>query len=146
VPVTSLERHDDGWYLTQPERFPLVPVDRVVDGDTLDIRHGSATVRIRLFGVDAAEQGDSCYAEASRRLAALAGREVRLASDLRTQDDFGRELRYVFTPAGRSLDATLINEGLGTAWRDDGLLRDLLVGIEDAARTAQRGCIWTAGP
>jgi endonuclease YncB( thermonuclease family) len=145
--VSGLEHRDDGWYLMEPERFPLVAVARVIDGDTLDIRIDRAnTLRVRLFGVDTAEQGEYCYSQATMRLAALAGREVRLAADARTEDDFGRALRYVFTAAGRSLDAALIDEGLGRAWRDDGVLRDMLASIEDAASATHRGCIWMAAP
>ena len=120
----------------------MVLVDRVIDGDTLDARDGGTTFRVRLFGVDTAEEGQRCYTEAKARLASLATREVRLLPDARRQDEFGRELRYVFTAAGRSLDAVLVDEGLATAWREDGDLRRLLVDLEDAARAGQRGCLW----
>jgi endonuclease YncB( thermonuclease family) len=89
------------------------------------------------------EEGQRCYEEARARLASLAARELRLVSDARQRDEFGRELRYVFTPVGRSLDAALVDEGLATAWREDGGLRALLIGIEDAARAASRGCLWS---
>jgi endonuclease YncB( thermonuclease family) len=141
-PVTTLERRSDGWYLTDPEHFPTVVVDRIIDGDTLDVRSGVTTSRVRLFGIDSAEEGERCYERAKARLAALASGEVRLASDARQRDGFGRELRYVFTPAGRSLDAALVDEGLATAWREDGALRGLLIGIEEAARAETRGCLW----
>jgi endonuclease YncB( thermonuclease family) len=119
----------------------------VIDGDTLDVSlDNAATARIRLFGVDTAEQGEACYVEATDRLAALAGRAVRLASDGRERDDFGRELRYLLTPHGRLIDAVLIEEGLGIAWRDDGLMRPLLVSIEESSRAAQRGCLWSSMP
>ena len=72
----------------------------------------------------------------------LAGRTVVLVPDARLQDPGGRELRYVFTSEGRSLDATLVAEGLATAWRSDGVLRDRLVAIEEEARRARRGCLW----
>jgi micrococcal nuclease len=125
----------------------VVVVARGIDGDSLDIRIGDATtLRVRLFGIDTAEQGEPCYAEATERLAMLTGREIRLASDARQQDDFGRHLRYVFTPAGRSLDAALVEEGFAAAWRDDGALRDLLVSIERDASAARRGCVWAASP
>ena len=33
---------------------------RVVDGDTLDLTAGTTTTRVRLFGIDAPEGGQSC--------------------------------------------------------------------------------------
>jgi endonuclease YncB( thermonuclease family) len=141
--VTALDQRSDGWYLSAHERYPLVMVERVIDGDTLDVSVGGTTLRVRLFGADAPEEGERCYTEAGTRLTTLAADQVRLAPDVRQQDGFGRELRYVFTPSGRSLDAALIHEGLAKAWREDGGLRDLLGAVEDGAHAARRGCVWT---
>ena len=60
---------------------PTVPVKKVVDGDTLDVRIGGRTERVRVIGVDTPEVGE-CYAtEATRRLTALiAKRQVRLVA------------------------------------------------------------------
>lgn len=138
----ALERREDGWYIPSPEAWPLVAVDRIVDGDTLDVRVSGVTLRVRVFGINTTERGEACYTEATKRLAALAGREVRLVPDQRQQDSFHRELRYVTTPAGRSLDAAMVDEGLARAWRDDGALRSTLVAIEDEAKAEKRGCLW----
>lgn len=142
TPPTTLERRADGWYLARPEAWPLVEVDRIIDGDTLDVRAAQTVLRVRVFGIDTPERGERCYDEATRQLGALAGREVRLVPDARQQDSGGRELRYVFTPDGRSLDASLLDAGLAKAWREDGRLRDLLLGIEASAQAARRGCLW----
>lgn len=141
----ELERRADGWYLPTPEAWPLVAVERVVDGDTLDVRASGLTLRVRVYGINTTERGEACYTEGTRRLEALAGREVRLVPDRRQQDAFHRELRYVFTPAGRSIDAVMVEDGLARAWREDGTLRTTLVGLEDAAKAAKRGCLWAGG-
>jgi endonuclease YncB( thermonuclease family) len=99
-------------------------------------------LRVRFYGIDTPERGQPCFSEATARTTALVGREVVLVPDARLQDRNGRELRYVFGTDGRSIDATLIAEGLALAWRDDGVLRDRLVAIEDGARAAKRGCLW----
>lgn len=135
-PVAALRAAD-------PSVYTLVDVRHVLDGDTLDVNAAATRLRVRLFGVDAPETGEPCAGEATERLRALAGDAVRLRADTRQQDRFGRELRYVYTPDGGSIDATLVAEGLALAWRVDGTLRDELVALEDEAREAGRGCLWT---
>lgn len=140
----TLEQRADGWYLARPEAWPLVDVERVIDGDTLDVRAAGTGLRVRVFGIDTPERGDRCYSEATEQLGKLTGRSVRLVADVRQQDSGGRELRYVFTPEGKSVDAALLDGGLAQAWREDGKLRDVLVGIEIRAKAAHRGCLWTS--
>lgn len=141
---STLERRADGWYAPAGVGT-LVRVERVVDGDTLIVDSAQASLRVRIFGVAAPEVGQRCGSEATARLRALVGTEgaeVRLVPDRRQQDAFGRELRYLFTPDGRSIDAALVREGFAAAWKDDGAHRDLLVSIEAEARALKRGCLW----
>ena len=49
------------------------PVAHIVDGDTFDVRAGSANVRVRLCGVDSPEQGHKDYSKAKDALTALIG-------------------------------------------------------------------------
>ncbi|RLT27035.1 MAG: hypothetical protein DWI48_04645 [Chloroflexi bacterium] len=136
------QRANGSWYVRNPEGWPLVTVTHIVDGDTLDVQASGVTLRVRVFGIDTPERGEPCYTDATKRLEALAGHEVRLIPDKRLQDRNGRELRYVLAPDGLSLDAALVNEGYAKAWRDDGALRDRLVQIEMNASAAKRGCLW----
>ncbi len=125
-----------GWeYAAGPDALTPVNVARVIDGDTLEVRAGGELLRVRLFGVDAPERGEACAAVAAERLRRLAGGHVRLLHDERLTDEGGRELRYVFTPEGISIDAQLVVEGLASAWRRDGALRDALVALEEDAAT-----------
>ena len=117
----------------------------VIDGDTIDVRVGGRRERIRYFGVDTPERGDRCFDEATERNEALVGEEVLLLPDLRERDQFDRLLRYVFTPAVESVDARLVAEGLGEAWRQDGAYRDELLALEDNAQAGGVGCLWAAG-
>ncbi|MEM6457975.1 MAG: thermonuclease family protein [Planctomycetota bacterium] len=107
----------------------------VIDGDTLDlaVRDGRrSTTRVRLWGVDTPELGrDGRPAErgaeaARRRAEALAlDQPVKLTLQRhRVRDRFGRLLAFVELPDGRSLNATLIAEGLSpadTRWSHDRL-------------------------
>ncbi len=143
----ALTERDGGWFasgrIESRGDGTRVTVDHVIDGDTIDVRAAQTPLRVRFYGVDTPERGEACYAEATARTTALVAESVILVPDARLQDPGGRELRYVFTPEGRSLDATLVAEGLAKAWRSDGTLRDKLVALEDDARRSRRGCLWT---
>lgn len=125
-----------------PTEAVVVAVTRVIDGDTLEVRSAETTLRVRLYGADTPERGQACFSEATERLTALAGDRVLLVPDVRIQDRFGRELRYVFSEDGRSIDHTLVAEGLAKAWREDGSRRSTIIAAEEAARAANVGCLW----
>ena len=114
----------------------------VVDGDTLDVRIGREIATVRYYGVDTPEAGERCFREAADRNAMLARKTVYLLPDARDQDNFGRLLRYVFLSNGQSVDATLVAEGFGHAWTQDGRYRDQIVALEGEAQAAHRGCLW----
>jgi len=127
-----------------PAEAVAVSVVDVVDGDTLHVETaGGELLTVRLFGVDTPERGEACYAEATNRLRDLADDTILLLPDVRLQDPGGRELRYVFTADGISVDAALVHEGLAIAWRRDGAFRDQLVTLEDEAIADDVGCLWT---
>ena len=114
----------------------------VVDGDTIDVELDGRRVRVRYFGVDTPERGEGCYREAVTRNEELLGETVLLLPDDRERDSFGRLLRYVFTAERISIDATLVAEGFGRAWREDGAFRDQIVALEETAEGEGRGCLW----
>lgn len=117
-------------------------VIEVIDGDTIDVRIDGVQTRLRYFGVDTPERGEKCFREATDRNGLLLGETVLLLPDARTEDGFGRLLRYVFLLDGTSLDATLVAEGFGHAWTRDGQYRDAIVALETQAQAAGRGCLW----
>ncbi len=122
----------------------LVDVVKIVDGDTIDVRASQTELRVRLYGVDTPERGDRCFKEATDRTRTLAASQVQLVPDTRLQDSFKRELRYVYTASGESIDAALIREGLALAWRQDGSQRVALIALEAQARAARTGCLWSS--
>jgi micrococcal nuclease len=120
-------------------------VVRIVDGDTLRAIVDGVEEQVRLFGVDTPERGEPCFQDATdvlRSLVATNGGQIRLQRDQRNRDSYDRLLRYVYTPAGLSIDAVLIAGGYGYAWTRDGALRDALVEVEAVARLQSRGCLW----
>ena len=126
------------------DRAPIkeAQVVRVIDGDTLDVLIAGVKHRVRLFGVDTPERGEPCYKEASKRTRQLSGEIVQIEPGPRSQDRYGRLLFYLYTRTGVSIEATLIQEGLATAWTQDGQYRDLLVDLEQEARRQSSGCMW----
>lgn len=94
-------------------------VTRVVDGDTVHVRAGRRTEKVRLIGIDAPEAG-ACFAAQSaaglRRLAL--NRQVVLRGD-RTQtrrDRYGRLLAYVDV-AGVDVGRRQLEQGLAELYR-----------------------------
>lgn len=79
-------------------------VERVIDGDTVDVSTWSGTKRVRLLNIDTPELGhfgtaEECLAqEAKDRLEELLpeGTKVTLEYDVDRQDRYGRELAGVF--------------------------------------------------
>lgn len=133
----------DGLYCAQPDTLPKVAILRIVDGDTAQILWEDEPTFLRYYGVNTTERGEPCYTEGTERNRALSGGAVRLAFDERSRDTHGRLLAYVFTDEGRSIDAQLVAEGVGKAWKRDGRLREALVALEDQARGSKRGCLWS---
>ncbi len=102
------------------EPFATQPtVAKVIDGDTIDVRIGRDTTRIRLLGIDTPETKDprkpvQCFGpEASRRTAELLpkGTIVHLESDRETHDVFGRTLAYVHRSDGLFVNLSLVADG-----------------------------------
>lgn len=91
-------------------------VEKIVDGDTLDVRQADGTVaRIRVLGVNTAERGKCSAREATAALAAMLplGSPVTLEPDP-TQDDhdrYGRLLRYVHTADGGDVSTLMVRAG-----------------------------------
>ena len=119
-------------YRAMPEPAPTAPdggtavedvwAVTVIDGDTLDYRGE----RIRIADINTPETGKpdcaseaALGAEATRRMEELiaAGPFTLLpAADGRDEDVYGRKLRIV-ARGGRSLGATLVDEGLAHDWQ-----------------------------
>lgn len=88
-------------------------VERVVDGDTVDIDFDGDSERVRLIGIDTPETKKpnapiECFGpEASDHTVALlpAGTPVRVVRDIEARDDYGRLLAYVY----RGADGLFVN-------------------------------------
>lgn len=129
-------------------------VVKVVDGDTIEVRAGGRTEKVRLLGIDTPETKDprkpvQCFgAEASRHTAELlpVGTAVRLERDVEERDRYDRLLAYVY----RVSDGLFVNLELARGGYADLLTyppnvahtADLQAGVAEAQRE-QRG-LWQA--
>ena len=113
---------------------------RVVDGDTLDVKLGKRTVRVRLLNIDAPEIADDdrpaqCLAkEAAARLDKLAGKGRSLRLETFGKDRFGRTLAAVYGDRNVLVNAELVRAGLAAPLVVDGQ-EDLI----EPVRAAQQG-------
>jgi micrococcal nuclease len=94
---------------------PGAVVERVVDGDTIVVRVGGHTERVRYIGVDTPESVKpgvrvQCFAKsaAKENRALVQGRAVKLVADREARDRYGRLLAYVY----RSSDGLFVNAEL----------------------------------
>jgi micrococcal nuclease len=137
-------------------RAPRAPeparVVRVVDGDTVVVRTGDRTERVRYIGVDTPESvkpgtAVQCFgkaaAAANRRL--VQGRAVRLVPDREARDRYGRTLAYVYRASdGLFVNAELVRRGYAKplAIRPNVAHREELGRLAATARAAGRG-LWS---
>lgn len=91
----------------------------VVDGDTIGLQ--GVEKRVRLYGIDAPESGQTCHDAGGRRylcgsrsadyLAHLIGRNGRLTCREEDRDRYGRIVAECFRPDGMSVNAAMIRAG-----------------------------------
>lgn len=123
----------------------------ISDGDTIRVRVGSVTERIRVIGINAPElaTGD-CFAQqsASKMQSLVQSTSVRLTADptQADRDRYGRLLRHVFLADGRSVAGLLIAGGFGREYTYAGPYTGQLAyrQAEAKARAAGLG-IWSSG-
>jgi len=108
---------------TPPAQTPsgeFLPVERVIDGDTIKINIAGKLESVRLIGINAPESVDpykpvECYGkQASADLTALlSGTAITLVADptQTDRDKYDRLLRYVFLSDGRLVNELLISNG-----------------------------------
>ena len=135
-----------------------VTVERVIDGDTIDVVAGGETgetMRVRLLNINSPEIGsdgtlDECFAlDAKAHLEKLLprGTAVSLVYDVEPQDRYDRELAGVFK------DSTFINEemvkaGLARAvlFEPNRKFYDRITAAEAAPKTKGEGVFAATGP
>jgi micrococcal nuclease len=126
---------------------PNADVERIVDGDTLDVDVDGRLERVRLIGIDTPETKRpetpvECFGpEATEFTASLLppGTSVRLERDVVGRDDYGRLLAYVYrSDDGLFVNREIVRRGFARplTYPPNVAHAELFV---DAARAAERG-------
>lgn len=104
----------------KPGSVNMVPVTRVIDGDTIEVDYRGSTADIRLIGIDTPETvhpsvSVECFGPAASRFttASLTGETVRLEFDVERRDHYGRLLAYIWDD-GELFNSTLVRRGFAT--------------------------------
>lgn len=129
-----------------------VKVVRLIDGDTIDVQTPDGIARVRMYGTNTPELGESCSRDATAALDRLLtdnGRDynVYLEYGPRRTDQNDRTLAYVLVADGDQtalLDWWMVWFGYAYAWREDGQHAAEIIGAEEDAQANGRGCLWAA--
>lgn len=136
------------------------PVQKIVDGDTIDVSIGGKIVRVRLIGLNTPESVDprrpvECFGkEASAQMKKIiGGQSVRLETDPSQSlyDKYDRLLAYVYAPLNSKQEGLLVNqyiiaEGYGYEYTYDlpYKYQKEFKAAESSARQSQKG-LWAPG-
>lgn len=138
----QVDEDDNGSATSPPDGGERYTVTRVIDGDTIDVRQGEVTYRVRYIGVNTPENDEVCYREASEANRVLvAGQQVRLERDESNTDRYGRLLRYVYV-GDSFVNEVLVRDGWAEAvlYEPDDEFYNRFVELEIEAANAGRGC------
>ncbi|MCK5890494.1 thermonuclease family protein [Aeromicrobium sp.] len=136
-------------FVASPASAVEATVDRVVDGDTVDVVIDGTVTRVRLLNVDTPETvkpdapveclGPEATAYTESLLAP--GQPVTLEFDQERTDQYDRTLAHVILPDGRNVAAEIARQGLGVPvvfGPNDERIATIENALKDAAE-AQRG-------
>lgn len=125
------------------------PVVGITDGDTIEVRVGATTERVRLIGLDAPELRDGeCWSQmaANRMKSLVRNRSVLLLRDPGQADrnSDGHLLRHVSTDGGPLVAAVLIEGGFARALSDGEYEHQTAFRAAEERAKAKRLGIWGA--
>ena len=106
-PLTELAADLDG---------DIAIVNRIIDGDTIEVLLAGEPARVRYIGIDTPEQGEPGGDEATAfNTELVAGQQVILVRDVSETDRYGRLLRYVYLADGTFVNEVLVTAGYAVA-------------------------------
>jgi micrococcal nuclease len=112
----------------------------VADGDTITVLRDRESVRVRLNGIDAPEQGQAFGNRAKQFTSSLAFGKV-VTARVKDRDRYGRLVADVILPDGRNLNHELVRTGFAWWFRRYAPNDRMLADLEAEAPEARRG-LW----
>lgn len=121
--------------LTSPYDAKVIAVS---DGDTITVRAGNETIRIRLAQIDAPESGQPWGQKSKQALGRMVGGKTVTVTP-HDIDRYGRTIADI-TIDGRDVNQAMVREG--AAWAYDAYARDgTMAALESQARSSSQG-LW----
>lgn len=92
-------------------------VQKVIDGDTLDVQIGGEIERVRIYGINAPERGEPYYKAAKEFTARMTkGKRVKVLT--RGRGKYGRLLAFVIVD-NKSVGLELVRNGLARVYSNN---------------------------
>ncbi len=88
-------------------------VERIIDGDTIQVHYKSESVRVRLWGIDTPEYRQP-YSKAAKKYTARMVTDGTVYLEIKDWDDYGRMVATVTMADNRCLNEEILKAGL--AW------------------------------
>lgn len=131
-----------------------VIVQRVIDGDTVDVLWKGDEIRLRLIGMDTPETVDprkpvQCFGREASQHAhdLLDGQSVELEFDASQGevDKYGRTLAYILLPSGENFAEVMLRDGYAYEYTYDKPYKyqNIFKNAEQDARDSERG-LWSS--
>jgi len=92
---------------------PLAKVEKIIDGDTIQVRYKSNSIKVRLWGIDTPEYYQA-FSKVAKKFTSRLVRNTSVSLDLKDWDKYGRMVAIVTLRDGRLLNEELLKSGL--AW------------------------------
>ena len=122
-----------------------VSVNRVLDGDTIDVMLEGKPARVRYVGIDTPETSQEYGSDATKENQNLVGRSVELEYDIIKEDRYGRILTYVWT-GDRLINEELVKKGLAVVatFPPNVKYQKVYIAAQEKARLERNG-FWKKG-
>lgn len=108
--ASDIQKEDGNVQGVSTENIQADQVKEVIDGDTFTLGNGQ---KVRLIGINTPERGQPYYDEAKSHLESiLSSRIVKLMTDAKVQDEYGRILAYAYSDSDLDINLDMIKKGL----------------------------------
>jgi endonuclease YncB( thermonuclease family) len=88
-------------------------VEKIIDGDTIQVLYASEKIKVRLWGIDTPEYHQG-YSKVAKKLTSGLVRNTSITLEIMDWDKYGRMVAIVTMEDGRVLNEELLKSGL--AW------------------------------